>query len=348
MQNMNDPRLDSLDLGSLRLLGLLLETLSVTRSAERLGVSQPTASRGLARLRAALGDELLVRARGGYALTPRAERLRPLVADASAALERVFAPARFDPGTSAVRFRVAANDHGALTVLAPALARLSLRAPFARLDVAPVEPDAPTASLSKAPSILASGPTTTCPPTSIRGASSSRATRSWCARGTPCCAPPPRLASRSSRVFPRWCRWCSAPAAGLRTTPLAASACPRPPSPCAPPTRPRRRGCCPAPTAPWCCPAASPRSSPSGCPSCVRCPWTRPRRRWSCAWCGTPAATPIRRISCCEGCFGRGLGLVDGGALLSYLGPASYTSGRAHEARAPCHTADRRLLVDRL
>jgi DNA-binding transcriptional LysR family regulator len=142
MQNMNDPRLDALDLGSLRLLGLLLETLSVTRSAERLGVSQPTASRGLARLRAALGDELLVRARGGYALTPRAERLRPLVADASAALERVFAPARFDPGTSAVRFRVAANDHGALTVLAPGLARLSLRAPFARLDVVPVEPEA--------------------------------------------------------------------------------------------------------------------------------------------------------------------------------------------------------------
>jgi DNA-binding transcriptional LysR family regulator len=130
MQNMNDPRLDALDLGSLRLLGLLLETLSVTRSAERLGVSQPTASRGLARLRAALGDELLVRARGGYALTPRAERLRPLVADASAALERVFAPARFDPGTSAVRFRVAANDHGALTVLAPALARLGHRAPL--------------------------------------------------------------------------------------------------------------------------------------------------------------------------------------------------------------------------
>ncbi|MCK6520184.1 LysR family transcriptional regulator [Myxococcota bacterium] len=142
MQNLNDPRLDALDLGSLRLLGLLLETLSVTRSAERLGVSQPTASRGLARLRAALGDELLVRARGGYALTPRAERLRPLVADASAALERVFAPARFDPATSAVRFRVATSDHGALTVLAPALARLSLRAPFVRLDVAPIEPDA--------------------------------------------------------------------------------------------------------------------------------------------------------------------------------------------------------------
>lgn len=142
MQNMNDPRLDALDLGSLRLLGLLLETLSVTRSAERLGVSQPTASRGLARLRAALGDELLVRARGGYALTPRAERLRPLVADAAAAVERVFAPARFDPATSAVRFRVATTDHGALTVLAPALPRLSLRAPLARLDVAPVEADA--------------------------------------------------------------------------------------------------------------------------------------------------------------------------------------------------------------
>ncbi|MBK7758341.1 MAG: LysR family transcriptional regulator [Deltaproteobacteria bacterium] len=56
----------------------LLETLGVTRSAERLGVSQPMASRGLARLRAALGDESSC-ARGATP-APRAERCAwPLV-----------------------------------------------------------------------------------------------------------------------------------------------------------------------------------------------------------------------------------------------------------------------------
>lgn len=57
-----DAALDHLDLRSLRLLAAVLEHRSVTRAGERLGLSQPAASRAVAHLRRALGDPLLVRA----------------------------------------------------------------------------------------------------------------------------------------------------------------------------------------------------------------------------------------------------------------------------------------------
>ncbi|MFX4635613.1 LysR family transcriptional regulator, partial [Acinetobacter baumannii] len=46
-------------------LALLLQTKSVTRTALRLGLSQPSVSRSLAHLREILGDPLLVRSGGG-------------------------------------------------------------------------------------------------------------------------------------------------------------------------------------------------------------------------------------------------------------------------------------------
>lgn len=127
----------SLDLNLLKLLDALLETGGVTRAAEKLGMGQPAASRALARLRKVLDDPLLMRTQGGYRLTPRAEKLRPEVAQAVRALDRVFAPVYFDPVTSTRRFRIAATDYGSLAVLnrgAPALLR---NAPRARLDILP-------------------------------------------------------------------------------------------------------------------------------------------------------------------------------------------------------------------
>ncbi len=51
----------SIDIKLLRLLDALHASQSVTRTAERLGLSQPTISIGLARLRKVLGDPLFVR-----------------------------------------------------------------------------------------------------------------------------------------------------------------------------------------------------------------------------------------------------------------------------------------------
>lgn len=68
--------LAALDLNLLPVLDALLETHSVTESGRRLGLSQPAVSRALARLRAALDDELLVRTGRVMVPTPRALALQ--------------------------------------------------------------------------------------------------------------------------------------------------------------------------------------------------------------------------------------------------------------------------------
>jgi DNA-binding transcriptional LysR family regulator len=67
--------LANLDLNLLVALRELLRERSVTRAAERLGVTQPAASAALSRLRRHFGDELLVRDRGEYTLTPLGAQL---------------------------------------------------------------------------------------------------------------------------------------------------------------------------------------------------------------------------------------------------------------------------------
>lgn len=78
------------DLNLLIALDVLLEEASVTRAAERLGMSTPALSRTLARIRETLGDPILVRAGRELVLTKRAmelrDRVRQLVEDASAVL----------------------------------------------------------------------------------------------------------------------------------------------------------------------------------------------------------------------------------------------------------------------
>lgn len=127
----------SLDLNLLRVLSALLETRSITLTGARLGLSQPAASRAVARLRQALGDPLLVRSSSGYVLTPHAEALKPRVAMALKALEEVLAPAAFEAATTRRVFRLAMTDYGSLAVMACVVPRFMAMAPGARLDIRP-------------------------------------------------------------------------------------------------------------------------------------------------------------------------------------------------------------------
>jgi DNA-binding transcriptional LysR family regulator len=68
--------LANLDLNLLVALRELLRERSVTRAAERLGVTQPAASAALSRLRRHFGDELLVRDRGESLSTEYSEGIR--------------------------------------------------------------------------------------------------------------------------------------------------------------------------------------------------------------------------------------------------------------------------------
>ncbi|QWT22196.1 LysR family transcriptional regulator [Bacillus sp. NP157] len=80
------------DLNLLLALDVLLAEGSVTRAAERLGLSPSAMSRTFARLRTATGDPLLVRAGRGLVATPYATSLRERVHDLSREVHAVLRP----------------------------------------------------------------------------------------------------------------------------------------------------------------------------------------------------------------------------------------------------------------
>jgi DNA-binding transcriptional LysR family regulator len=125
-----------IDLNLLRVLDVLLEERSATRTGARLGLSQSAVSHALGRLRHMVGDDLFVRGPEGMRPTPRALELGPQVHAALGQLHAALAPAAFDPETSVRRFTVAAGAY-ACAVLAPTLvARMSQLAPGVELAIA--------------------------------------------------------------------------------------------------------------------------------------------------------------------------------------------------------------------
>ncbi|MGH3391916.1 MAG: LysR family transcriptional regulator [Actinomadura sp.] len=117
-------QLTNLDLNLLVALRELIRERNVTRAAERIGVTQPAASAALARLRRHFGDELLVRGKGGYALTPLATQLADQVEMVCAAAERLFTTgANFDPAESEREFSLLMADY-TIAVLGARLSQL--------------------------------------------------------------------------------------------------------------------------------------------------------------------------------------------------------------------------------
>ncbi|MEV6495834.1 LysR family transcriptional regulator, partial [Actinoplanes sp. NPDC051633] len=131
----------NLDLNLIVSLDALLQERSVSKAALRLGLSQPSLSASLARLRRHFDDELLARVGNQYELTPLAAQLVDVTQNAMASVTRVFtSAARFEPATAAREFTVLMSDY-ATTVLGPALARqLSEQAPGVRLRVQQLAP----------------------------------------------------------------------------------------------------------------------------------------------------------------------------------------------------------------
>lgn len=136
--------LGGIDLNLMLALDALLDQRSVTRAAGKLGLSQPTLSEALARLRRHFGDELLVRDGRGYQLTPLAVRLRERARIAVADADRLFASSRaHDPAASAREFTVCTSDYAIAVLGGQAVTILAAEAPRARLrftGLAPVEP----------------------------------------------------------------------------------------------------------------------------------------------------------------------------------------------------------------
>lgn len=126
---MRDVHLAGLDLNLLPALDALLKRRNVSAAARDVGLSQPAMSRALARLRDVLGDPLLVRTAGGYALSPRAQDLSVQLLVTLDHVKAVFRDPGFDPATTQRTIRIAGIDTHTL-LLAPALmARLAREAP---------------------------------------------------------------------------------------------------------------------------------------------------------------------------------------------------------------------------
>ena len=134
--------LSQLDMNLLKLLSVLIEERSVTRTGERLGRTQSAVSNALNRLRTLLGDELLVRGRGGLVLTARAEAIRqPLKEMMQLAEICLSESATFDPAMAEGVCRIALPDRLGLPVLPPLLDRLREQAPGMSLHVMTADRD---------------------------------------------------------------------------------------------------------------------------------------------------------------------------------------------------------------
>lgn len=133
---MHQVDLSTVDLNLLKLFEALVRERSVTQAGLRLGLSQPAASRALARLRKMLGDRLVVRGKLGLDLTPRGEMLAGPVARLLEDARRLVSPGVFDPASATGRITIAAHDHLSLLVLAGLVERFERHAPALSLHIA--------------------------------------------------------------------------------------------------------------------------------------------------------------------------------------------------------------------
>jgi DNA-binding transcriptional LysR family regulator len=129
------------DLSQLQVLDTLLRELSLTRTADVLGMSQPTVSRILARLRQHFGDPLFVRA--GQQMQPTARALElaePLAAVLAGVRQLQAGSAPFDPATSERCFRLYMVDGGVVHVLPRILLGLERSAPMVGIRTVQCDP----------------------------------------------------------------------------------------------------------------------------------------------------------------------------------------------------------------
>ena len=136
-------QLAGLDLNLLRALDALLTTRHVTRAALAAGVTQSAMSHSLAKLRARLGDQLLVRGHvrgpeegpgsGGRSValvpTERARAIQPRLRAALGELGAILEAPRFDPRTARRSFRIVTSDYIGIVMLRELHARLAAEAP---------------------------------------------------------------------------------------------------------------------------------------------------------------------------------------------------------------------------
>jgi DNA-binding transcriptional LysR family regulator len=129
-----------IDIYALECLHLVISERSVTKAGDKLGISQPSMSNVIARLRRVTGDPLIIRRPDGMVATPFAEAL---MMTSSAFLdglrELAIRHETFDPGTSTRTFVLLAVDYIMATIASRLMARIRDEAPGVSLIVGPLD-----------------------------------------------------------------------------------------------------------------------------------------------------------------------------------------------------------------
>ena len=131
-----------IDLNLLLTLRALLEEENVTHAGARLGLSQPSMSIALGRLRRHYKDELLVRDGRNYCLTPLARALLLAVTESIRLVESAFGHTEaFTPGKCDRVFSLIMSDYAVTVLIEPLLRRVQEEAPLVGLKLSPIPPD---------------------------------------------------------------------------------------------------------------------------------------------------------------------------------------------------------------
>ncbi len=150
--------LASIDMNLLRVLDVLMQERKVAPAAARLGLSQPAVSNALARLRVALGDELLTRSSQGMQPTAYALAVHATLAPSLAAIDTSLKNKNaFNPLTAQWSVRLAMTDIGEIVFLPPLLAHLRRAAPGLTISTVQSAPAGLNAAMAEGTIDLALG-----------------------------------------------------------------------------------------------------------------------------------------------------------------------------------------------
>jgi LysR family transcriptional regulator, mexEF-oprN operon transcriptional activator len=131
--------LATFDLNLLRVFDAVARERHVTRAAQRLNLSQPAVSNALARLRAALNDELFLRRPGGVEPTALALSLVEPVAEVLDRLRFTLAAhAPFEPAKSERVFHLAMSEYAEAVLAPPLIETVTREAPGVLLAISHV------------------------------------------------------------------------------------------------------------------------------------------------------------------------------------------------------------------
>ncbi|MDT2024287.1 LysR family transcriptional regulator [Methylocella sp. CPCC 101449] len=130
-----------LDLNLLLLLDALVQDPNQSRVAKNLKISQPTVSASLAKLRALLKDDLIVKSGAGFLPTPRLLSIAPAIKQILNVLnEEIIGQGEFDPSFETRPLIIATSDVGEMILLPNLIAKLKIVAPHMPIRSVVVKP----------------------------------------------------------------------------------------------------------------------------------------------------------------------------------------------------------------